>query len=96
MEIEFDPPKDARNQAKHGLSLADAERLDWDGIVAREDRRRNYGEQRMIGMSRIGKRLHVVVFTERGDAVRIISLRKANKREVKDYEATQARQPKRR
>lgn len=90
MKIEFDPAKDTKNRTKHGVSLGDAKRLDWDGIVAREDRRRIYGERRMIGMSRIGKRLHVVVFTERGDAVRVISLRKANKREVRAYEATQA------
>ncbi|WP_413469058.1 BrnT family toxin [Pseudomonas lactis] len=40
----------------------------------------------VIAMGYIGDRLHVVVFTPRGDAVHVISFRKANKREVKNYD----------
>jgi hypothetical protein len=89
MLIEFDPAKDETNRAKHGLSLAEAAKLDWGALVAREDRSADYGEQRWIGLSRIGTRLHVVVFVERGEAVRIISLRKATRGEVRAYETTQ-------
>lgn len=90
MRIEFDAAKDAINLAKHSLSLALAERLDWDRMQVRADDRHEYGEARWIGSARVGRRLYVTVFTQRDTAVRIISLRKANRREVTAYEkATQ-------
>jgi uncharacterized DUF497 family protein len=51
------------------------------------DDRRDYGEVREIGFTVIGQRLYVVVFVQRGQTMRIVSLRKANSREVKAYEA---------
>lgn len=83
MKIVFDAKKDAINRAKHGISLEDAAWLDWNTLIAYQDTRRDYGEVRMIGMGYIGRRLHVVVYCERDDARRIVSLRKANKREEK-------------
>ena len=50
------------------------------------DTRNDYGEERFIALGTIGERLFSLVFTVRGDALRIISLRKANKREVNSYE----------
>lgn len=50
------------------------------------DTRADYGELREIGFALIGDRLYVVVFVQRGDVMRVISLRKANSREVKLYE----------
>lgn len=85
MKITFDSVKDASNQAKHGLSLDDAHGIDWDTLLAIEDTRRDYGETRMIGYAFIAARLHCVVFTDRANERRIISLRKANKREVESY-----------
>lgn len=87
--ITFDPAKDASNQAKHGLSLKDAARLEWDTVLATPDTRRNYGEPRLIGYGLIGTRLYCVGFVERGTTRRIISFRKANLREVNRYERTQ-------
>lgn len=52
------------------------------------DQRHGYGELRMIGIGYIGYRLFNVVFVERGEERRIISLRKANQREVKRYANT--------
>jgi len=49
MRITFDPDKDRANQAKHGLSLSLAERMDWGGLLAKPDSRREYGELRVIG-----------------------------------------------
>jgi len=46
-----------------------------------------YAEQRMIGFAYIGLRLYCVVFTDRDDVRRIISLRKANRREIAHYAA---------
>ena len=85
MNIEFDAEKDRRNIAKHGISLAMAALIDWSKAVTFPDDRRFYGEERFTGYGRIHERLHCVIYTYRGSAVRIISLRKANQREVLRY-----------
>lgn len=85
MRIEFDPAKDAGKQAKHGLSLSVAEELDWDAALVWVDDRYEYGELRMIALAPKTETLYYVAFVERGEARRIISLRRANRREVKHY-----------
>ena len=93
MKITFDAHKDAANMAKHGVSLALADELDWATLECKSDTRRDYGEPRQIGYAVADDRLYCVVFVDRpADAPterRIISLRKANSREVKHYEATE-------
>ena len=86
--IVWNPAKDARNVQKHGVSLSLATALEWESAVIWPDRRRDYGEARMVGVGYIGLRLHHVVFVDRADERRIISLRKANRREVKHYAET--------
>ena len=90
MNLTFDPSKDAINLEKHGLSLVMADALEWDTLECKPDTRRDYGEQRQIGYAIAGDRLYCVVFVDRpNDAPterRIISLRKANNREVKQYD----------
>lgn len=86
MKIEFDPDKDVANQQKHGLSLADAERMDFDKAIYAPDDRYDYGEDRTQALGLIDGRLHMLVFTMRGDLLRAISLRKGNPREVKRYD----------
>ena len=89
MEIEFDQNKDKSNISKHqGVSLKLAENIEWQTLLAKEDTRHQYGEKRMIGYAYIGLRLFCVVYTDRENIRRIISLRKANKREVKYYAQT--------
>lgn len=88
MLIQFDPVKDAKNTEKHGVSLSDAAGFEWEDAVTWADQRREYGEDRMAGLGYIGDRLFYVVFVARGEARRIISLRKANQREVKRYAET--------
>ena len=85
MKIEFDLAKDASNLAKHGLSLALATELDWDASLVWIDERYEYGELRMIALAPDTGILYYVAFVDRGEARRIISLRKANRREVKHY-----------
>ena len=85
MKFEFDPSKNKSNLQKHGISLTEAEFIEWDTLWELEDTRHTYGETRMIGYAYIGMRLFCVVYTNRDDVHRIISLRKANKREVKNY-----------
>ena len=88
MDYEFDPTKDKSNLDKHGLSLAQAEGFEWETAVVREDTRKQYAEKRLEATGYIGERLHVMVYCLRPDAIRVISLRKANTREVKRYAET--------
>ncbi len=85
MRIEFDPAKNASNLGKHGLSLALAVELDWDAALVWIDDRHAYGELRMIALAPKTSILYCVAFVDRGNMRRIISLRRANRREVKHY-----------
>ena len=86
MKIIFDPNKDKINIRKHqDISLNLANSIEWDTLLAKEDERIDYGEVRMIGYAYIQLRLYCIVYTDRDNERRIISLRKANKREVKYY-----------
>ena len=85
MRIEFDPAKDEANVAKHGVSLALAAKLDWEAALVWFDARFEYDELRMIALAPKTEILYYVAFVDRGYARRIISLRRANRREVKHY-----------
>ena len=85
MYIEFDPVKDAANQAKHGVSLSVAGELDWEAALAWIDDRFEYSETRMIALAPKTEILYYVAFVDRGEVRRVISLRRANRREVKHY-----------
>ena len=92
MNVTFDPAKDAVNLAKHGFSLLDAVGFEWETAVVWPDTRRDYGEPRMVALGYIGLRIMALVFVDRPPEKpterRIISLRKANSREVKRYAET--------
>ena len=85
MRIDFDPTKDKLNLADHGLSLSFARELAWDEALVWVDERYEYDELRMIGLVPEGTRLYYVAFVDRGKTRRIISLRHAERREVKHY-----------
>jgi uncharacterized DUF497 family protein len=85
MDFEWDAAKDAENRRKHWLPLAAAARLDWSLAVRNEDWRRDYGERRWTVTAPLDGRLHVCAYTLRAGRVRIISLRKANARERRNY-----------
>ncbi|RKU03363.1 hypothetical protein C7H84_09495 [Burkholderia sp. Nafp2/4-1b] len=85
MYITFDLGKNEANMAKHGVSLQAAELLDWSDVLSYVDSRHDYGEVREVGFGVIEDRLYCVVFTQRGNTMHIISMRKANKREVRSY-----------
>ncbi|KQR50139.1 BrnT family toxin [Acidovorax sp. Leaf160] len=86
MHTEYDTQKDAVNLQKHGVSLALAREIDWSAVLCHVDSRADYNEVREVGYTLIDRRLYSVVFVQRGETMRIISLRKANSREVKHYE----------
>lgn len=86
--LTFDPDKDRANIEKHGVSLASACYFDWDESMSWIDHRKAYGEVRICCIGYIGIRLHYLVYADRGEQRRIISLRKANRREVIRYAET--------
>ena len=86
MRISFDPAKNARNIVERGLSFERVANLEWETALSREDDRRDYGERRVQVFGLLGRRLHMAVITLRGETVHVISLRKANSREVEWYE----------
>ena len=85
MRFIFDPDKDKLNEINHGLSLSFAEKLVWDEAYVWVDPRFAYDELRLIGLVPEGSTLYYVAFVDRGDVRRIISLRLAERREVKKY-----------
>src|ERR1700677_3606111 len=89
IKFEWDESKNQTNINRHGLSFNDAAEL-FDGLkLTKIDRRVHYGEDRYISFGFIKERLMVLVFAKRElDIVRIISLRKANKREQAYFKKT--------
>jgi hypothetical protein len=85
--ISFDPAKNERNIAERGIAFDLAEEFEWDTALVVEDLRKDYGERRFQALGLIAGRLHALVFTPRAGTVHVISLRKANRRETKHYEA---------
>jgi uncharacterized DUF497 family protein len=86
--IRFNPAKNASNIASRGLSIELVELMEWATALMEEDTRKAYGERRFQVLGYIGERLHAMVFTPREGKVHVISLRKANSREVKRYAKT--------
>ena len=86
MEFEWDEVKRRANYAKHGLDFRDAERVFQGITLTAEDKRQDYGETRFIALGLLDDLLVVVVYTERSEKIRLISMRKANQKERKAYE----------
>ena len=85
MQFKFDPRKNKENVARHGLSLELAEKLAWDEALVWLDERFEYDEIRMIALAPKGATLYYVAFVDRADIRRPISLRRAERKEVKYY-----------
>ena len=85
MAIEFDSGKNIASVAKHGVDMAAAADFDFETAVTWTDTRKSYGAMRAIAIGFIANRLHVLVFTMRGRKLRVISLRKANRKESAAY-----------
>ena len=85
MEFEFDPDKSAKNARERGLPFELAAELEWQRAVVFVDDRFMYGEERLIAFTPLRGRLYAVCYVLRGQVRRIISFRKANKREERLY-----------
>lgn len=79
--FEWDDDKRTANLAKHGVDFAAVHRFDWSSSLTARDGRGDYGEDRFVTLGIIDGRLHFCAWTQRGERRRIISLRKANRRE---------------
>lgn len=90
MRIEFDPAKNQRNASERGLGLERAADFDFGTALVWQDSRKLYPEVRYVAPGFLDARLHVLCFTPVADGIRVISFRKANQREVKNYESTRA------
>ena len=87
MAISFALAKSEKNVLVRGIWFELAARFEWVGALIVEDLRKDYGERRFQALGLIENQLHMMVFTPRANNVHVISLRRANKREVKRYEA---------
>lgn len=85
MKPEFDPAKNAQNIEKHGIDFETFEGFDEEPQVLK-DTRQDYGESRFRAFGYIDGVAHCLVFTQRGNAIRLISLRRAHQKEIRRYE----------
>lgn len=86
MKIIFDPLKSARNAAERDLPFERAADFEFDTALIDVDGRRDYGEVRYVALGFLDGRLHVLCFCKVPGGIRAISLRRANRREIKSYE----------
>ena len=86
MHIEFDANKNDTNIRERGLSFERVANFDFETAVFNQDARRDYGEIRFRALGYLDGRIHALVFTEAAAGIRVVSFRKANKREVVMYE----------
>ena len=85
MEFEWNTIKNQRNIEKHGIDFIDAVRIFEHPTLTIVDNRSDYGEKRIAAMGTVENVILYVVYTIRGDIWRIISARRANRRERKKY-----------
>jgi uncharacterized DUF497 family protein len=85
MDFEFDPHKSATNTEKHGIDFAEAQKL-WEDRDCLLIPARTQNEPRFMLIGKIGQKHWSVIFTYRGEVIRIISARRAREEEVNAYE----------
>lgn len=85
MVVEFDPEKSAKNLLQRGIGFERIEDMNFETAISVEDTRTNYGEVRLRVLGYIDGKLHAAVITPRGKRIRVISLRRANRREERAY-----------
>ena len=85
MEFEWDSNKNQRNVAMHGIDFNDAKSAFHSNVLNKVDARKDYGEQRLIGLGQLDGVIIAIVYTIRKNKIRIISARKANYDERQSY-----------
>jgi uncharacterized DUF497 family protein len=88
MGLQYDPAKAASNFKKHGVSFAHAEGVFYDSLDLHRPDPDAHAEERFVAVGRgITGDVLVVVYTIRGEDIRLISARRATRREIKEYES---------
>jgi uncharacterized DUF497 family protein len=90
MKLSYDLAKNARNIELRQLSFERAADFDWGSAIRKEDDRKIYPEKRYIALGYLGNRLHIICYAETRLGIRVISFRKANERDKKNYEEVRA------
>lgn len=85
MRITYDPAKRAATLSERGLDFESAALVFAGDTLDAEDSRADYGERRIVTVGHLRGRMVIVVWTPRGDARHVISMRKANERERRRY-----------
>jgi uncharacterized DUF497 family protein len=88
MKFEFDPKKSAANAVKHGIDFVAAQEL-WEDVNRLVEPARSDAEKRQRMIAQTGGKLWAAIFTERGDNIRIISVRRARDNEKAEYEQSE-------
>ncbi|OOR98779.1 hypothetical protein B0187_07855 [Haemophilus paracuniculus] len=86
MRISYDPNKSQRNLQERQLAFDEVKDFDWQTAIIWQDTRFDYPEPRFLSLGLLNERLHSLCFTPIEGGIRVISFRKANKREMKQYE----------
>ena len=86
IEFEWDSEKAALNWRKHGVTFQQAIKAFGDHFgIERIDDRENYGEERIVLIGMCDGVILYVAYTERGERIRILSARRAERHEQEDY-----------
>jgi uncharacterized protein len=85
MLLEFDEGKSTKNVEGRGIGFERFADIDAETAISGEDVRKDYGERRLRVLGFIDGVLHAAVVTPRGEMIRVISLRRANRREERAY-----------
>lgn len=83
--FEWDEAKSARNRLDRGFGFDYAAQIFAGSVIEEQDRRRDYGESRTVATGEFAGDIFVVVYTSRGDRRRVISARRAKRRERDAY-----------
>jgi uncharacterized DUF497 family protein len=83
--FEWDDEKSIATLAARGIDFTLAAGIFEGEVLRRADERRDYGEPRWIAIGQVSSETFTVVYTHRGERIRIISARRANRRERRAY-----------
>lgn len=86
MKLDRDETKRQATLRTRGLDFADVARIEWDAAIVLDDDRRDYGERRQVCLGLLHGQLVVEAYTFRDEALRVISMRRASRRERKTYD----------
>jgi len=84
-KFEWNNEKARSNLRKHGVDFELAKRFQFGTALESLDDRENYAEERIVAIGFIGHALFTLIYTERGDQIRVISLRRSTTTEIKRY-----------